>query len=85
MTEITDQISAAGDHKPKDIATKDILRNFYDSELLEVPEQAKHILETYSHIPPDEVLPHILQVVSPITPLYEHTNKHREIKPGKRY
>jgi hypothetical protein len=38
------------------------LQKFYDSELLEVPPQAQRILESYSKIPSDQVLPHVLQV-----------------------
>jgi len=38
------------------------LQRFYDAELLEVPDSARRILEEYSKIPPEEVLPHILEV-----------------------
>ena len=39
------------------------LQKFYDAELEEVPEKAKKLLQEYSKIPPDEVLPHVLEVV----------------------
>jgi hypothetical protein len=40
------------------------LQKFYNTELLEVPARAGKLLEDYSKIPTDEILPHILQVVS---------------------
>jgi hypothetical protein len=39
-------------------------QKFYDTELLEIPAKAGKLLEDYSKIPSDEILPHILQVVS---------------------
>jgi hypothetical protein len=39
------------------------LQKFYDAELEEVPEKARVLLEGYSKIPSDDVLPHILEVV----------------------
>ncbi|KAF2669794.1 hypothetical protein BT63DRAFT_423785 [Microthyrium microscopicum] len=38
------------------------LQNFYDTDLLEVPPEAQKLLESYSHIPSDEVMPHILNI-----------------------
>lgn len=38
------------------------LQSFYDAELLEVPPPARKLLEEYSKIPPEAVLPHILEV-----------------------
>jgi 2-polyprenyl-3-methyl-5-hydroxy-6-metoxy-1,4-benzoquinol methylase len=50
--------------KAPSVATnhQEILQQMYDTELLEVPEQARQVLEQYSKVPSDEVFPHILQV-----------------------
>jgi hypothetical protein len=40
------------------------IEKFHDAELSEVPEPARKLLEGYGKIPPDDVYPHILQVVS---------------------
>lgn len=58
---MTDSITPVGGNSAK---AELPLQKFYDAELLEVPEQARKILETYSRIPEDEVLAHVLEVVS---------------------
>jgi hypothetical protein len=45
------------------------LQKFYDTELLEIPPKAGKLLEDYSKIASDDVLPHVLQVVS--GPIYQ--------------
>jgi hypothetical protein len=40
------------------------LQQYYDTELEEVPGDMQRLLEKYSRIPRDEVLPHIIEVVS---------------------
>jgi hypothetical protein len=40
------------------------LQQYYDTELEEVPGDMQRLLEKYSRIPSDEVLPHIIEVVS---------------------
>jgi hypothetical protein len=41
-----------------------LLQKWYNTELEEVPQDMQKLLENYSEIPPDEVLPHIIEVVS---------------------
>ena len=38
---------------------------WYKADLETVSPQARELLENYSHIPPDEVIPHILKTVRP--------------------
>ena len=38
---------------------------WYQTDLETVSPQARELLEKYSHIPPDKVIPHILKIVSP--------------------
>jgi len=38
---------------------------FYDETLTTVPDETRRLLEEYSHISPDRVIPHILEFVSP--------------------
>ena len=38
---------------------------WYKADLETVSPQARELLENYSHIPPDEVIPHILKIVRP--------------------
>ena len=64
MTTQHDEIqSSNAEHQtshPQDLP----LQKFYDTELLEIPAKAGKLLEDYSKIPSDDVLPHVLQVVS---------------------
>ena len=46
------------------VGTKDKRVSWYQTELEEVSPQARSILETYCKLPSDEVLPHILSIVS---------------------
>jgi hypothetical protein len=39
------------------------LQKFYDTELLEIPARTRKLLEGYSKIASEDILPHILQVV----------------------
>ncbi len=58
------QSANAAQHTP-DPRQQDLpLQKFYDTELLEIPVEAGKLLEDYSKIPSDDILPHILQVVS---------------------
>jgi hypothetical protein len=64
---------------PKDQPPELKLQKFYDTDLLEVPDQARDVLETYSKIPRDEIMPHILQVVSSNSSnAYKLTSKQRD-------
>ena len=40
-----------------------VFAKFMDAELLEVPEPARTLLESYSKIPSERVLPHVREVV----------------------
>lgn len=37
---------------------------WYSAELQNLSLSARHLLEKYSNVPPDEVIPHILDIVS---------------------
>jgi hypothetical protein len=61
------------------------LQKFYDTELLQVPVKAGKLFEYYSKIPSDDILPHILQVVSrAISRNGSMLTPSRETVPGKR-
>ena len=47
------------------IKAQDKKVQWYQSDLETVSPQARELLENYSHILPDEVIPHILKIVSP--------------------
>ena len=47
-----------------DIKAQDKNVQWYKPDLETVSPQARELLENYSHIPPDEVIPHILRIVS---------------------
>lgn len=57
--EVNPQIKARG---------KDV--HWYKADIGPVSEPARQLLENYSRIPPDQVIPHIAQVVSLILPTY---------------
>ena len=46
--------------------SKELLQQFYSKAPEDVPQEARKILEEYSKIPKEEVLPHVLAVVRPI-------------------
>jgi hypothetical protein len=55
-----DEIQSANAAQAQDLP----LQKFYDTELLEIPAKTGKLLEDYSKIPSDDILPHVLQVVS---------------------
>jgi hypothetical protein len=44
--------------------SESLSRKYFKAELLDVPVQARTLLENYSKIPPNEVLQYVIQVVS---------------------
>ena len=59
-----DEIQSANARHSSELPQDLPLQKFYDTELLEVPAKAGKLLKDYSKIPEDDILPHILQVVS---------------------
>lgn len=51
-----------------DIKAQDKNVQWYKPDLETVSPQARELLENYSHIPPDDVTPHILKIVPPTKP-----------------
>lgn len=45
-------------------ATRELLQSYYLPDPDDVPSEARKLLEEYSKIPSEEVLPHVLRVVS---------------------
>jgi len=46
------------------VGTKDKSVDWFQPELEDVNAQARSVLETYSNIPSDQVVPHVLRIVS---------------------
>lgn len=47
-----------------EVGTRDKTVSWYQAELEDVNPQARSVLETYCKIPSDEVVPHVLKIVS---------------------